>query len=493
MAPANVRRMSQILSASTGEERALGVEDVFFSVTDAKGVITHVNSTFVELSRYSHKALIGSPHNVIRHDGMPGGAFHLVWQELHEGRPVCAYVANLADDGVRYDVFATIVPVPDGYLSVRLLPSSARTAEVLWQAYDGVRAEERRLRAEGASRNEAADSGARDLLTRIASVGFGSMAAFTRAALPQEFSGFVRAGGGIPERPEATGELATALAAARRLYATTSDLVSQLEEYGAVATRVDEERPVGVARVEALVSAVEDALAATAIMEEVAHQTVESTQDGDLRESQEDRLLRMRELAAAAERFSGRAREDMEALTARLSEVSTQIHELMLRIALLGLHTVTVGHFLAEIIDGRGDDRAHDSMRVLRGAMSESLSHLSDEVVSVQAVASEVPAVIADAVSVVDRTRRRLDRWSDVVTGLVEQARAGDRGPEVWAATERARAGAREDFDVLNRLSAIAAELGLLRIPFDRAELESLFGAVEYETENAAASAPSVR
>ena len=63
-----------------------------------------------------------SPHNIIRHLDMPAGVFKLMWADLQAGLPVCAYVINRAADGLDYRVFATIVPIPGGYLSVRTKP-----------------------------------------------------------------------------------------------------------------------------------------------------------------------------------------------------------------------------------------------------------------------------------------------------------------------------------------------------------------------------------
>ena len=49
----------------TGENRIVEPEEIFFSTTDAKGVIEKANSVFVDISRYSWDDLIGAPHNII--------------------------------------------------------------------------------------------------------------------------------------------------------------------------------------------------------------------------------------------------------------------------------------------------------------------------------------------------------------------------------------------------------------------------------------------
>src|SRR5512135_1947802 len=107
-----------------GVERFVGPDELFFSTTDAKGVIRSGNSVFARISHYSVAELVGTPHNVVRHPDMPAGAFRLVWDRLLAGRPAAAYVLNLAQDGAHYWVFATITPLGDGFLSVRMAPRS---------------------------------------------------------------------------------------------------------------------------------------------------------------------------------------------------------------------------------------------------------------------------------------------------------------------------------------------------------------------------------
>ena len=95
---------------ATGATHEVKAEELFFSVTDDRGVITEANKVFVDLSRYELGDLIGAPHNVIRHPNMPGGAFHAMWNALKSGLPFGCYVQNLAQDGSRYDVYATVSP-----------------------------------------------------------------------------------------------------------------------------------------------------------------------------------------------------------------------------------------------------------------------------------------------------------------------------------------------------------------------------------------------
>jgi len=110
------------MESQVGYERLFDPQDIFFSTTDLKGVIQNTNRTFDTLSRYSRERLIGAPHNIIRHLDMPAGLFRLIWDDLQSQRPACGYITNRAVDGLDYRVFATIVPLRQGFLSVRIKP-----------------------------------------------------------------------------------------------------------------------------------------------------------------------------------------------------------------------------------------------------------------------------------------------------------------------------------------------------------------------------------
>ncbi len=106
-------------------ESHFSFDELFFSRTDLKGVILFGNSVFQRVSQYSWTDIIGRPHNIIRHPDMPKGVFYLFWQTLKSGNPIGAYVKNRSKDGKYYWVFALASGIGDGYLSVRLKPSSS--------------------------------------------------------------------------------------------------------------------------------------------------------------------------------------------------------------------------------------------------------------------------------------------------------------------------------------------------------------------------------
>jgi len=190
----------------TGAVHEVGVDQLFFSTTDARGVIRHSNNVFIELSRYRRDELSGAPHNIIRHPEMPGAAFKLLWDTVRKGEPFAAYVRNLAANGSEYDVFATITPLPGNrYLSVRTRPVCEDLFTTTNGLYSDVHAFEAGLKENGASRREAAASGVQKAAEMLKGLGFASYEDFQNAVLPAEVAGREALSAGFPRRPDAQG------------------------------------------------------------------------------------------------------------------------------------------------------------------------------------------------------------------------------------------------------------------------------------------------
>jgi aerotaxis receptor len=140
---------------------------------------------FVRVSGFTADELIGSPHNIIRHPEMPRAAFKLVWDYLLSGKPVAAYVKNMAADGRYYWVMAMIAPIADGFLSIRFLPTSALRADV-----EGVYRELRAIEMaeEGRGRDPKAGmlAASQRLGEILATRGHASYDSFMRAAVHHE-------------------------------------------------------------------------------------------------------------------------------------------------------------------------------------------------------------------------------------------------------------------------------------------------------------------
>ncbi|MCC7126236.1 MAG: PAS domain-containing protein [Acidobacteria bacterium] len=158
--------------APTGREIRFGINELIVSKTDLKGRITYANDVFERVSGFSASELIGQPHNVIRHPGMPRSVFQLLWDTIGAGEEVFAYVVNLARNGDEYWVLAHVTPsydtngAPCGYHSNRRLPHDDAIAKVK-PLYAALVAEERRH----ADKREAVRAGQALLNRQLAQAG----------------------------------------------------------------------------------------------------------------------------------------------------------------------------------------------------------------------------------------------------------------------------------------------------------------------------------
>lgn len=169
----------------TGQTQTFEVNETFFSTTDAHGVIQQGNEVFSRVSGYSMPELLGQPHNIIRHRDMPRAVFLLLWQTARDRAPFMGYVKNQAKNGNHYWVFAIIIPLKEGFLSVRIKPTSALLATVE-TLYAEMRAVEGAALTEGKSESQAAEASAAILEPALKSLGFSSYASFSHHALITE-------------------------------------------------------------------------------------------------------------------------------------------------------------------------------------------------------------------------------------------------------------------------------------------------------------------
>lgn len=170
----------------TGRERSFALEELFFSTTDPKGVIRTCNEVFVRVSGMERNELVGHAHNVVRHPDMPRSVFRLFWDALDARRPIAAYVVNLAADGSHYWVLASAAPGGDGFLSVRLKPTT-QFFDTAREIYADVLSVEREVEAgDVRKRKDAIAAGAARLSERLGAAGFASYDEFQNAALAAE-------------------------------------------------------------------------------------------------------------------------------------------------------------------------------------------------------------------------------------------------------------------------------------------------------------------
>lgn len=169
----------------TGSAQTFDVHETFFSTTDARGVITSGNQVFCRTSGYTLEEMTGQPHNLIRHPDMPRVVFRRLWETVRAGRLFMGYVKNQARNGNHYWVFAVIVPLASGYLSVRIKPTS-RLAQRIESVYRQLLDAENEALAAGASEGQAANRAATVLDDLVQALGFSDYASFSHHALNTE-------------------------------------------------------------------------------------------------------------------------------------------------------------------------------------------------------------------------------------------------------------------------------------------------------------------
>ncbi len=182
------RRQAECLS----RERDFQIGELFFSTTDKRGVIRSGNEVFTRVSGYEEDETLGRAHSIVRHPHMPAAVFSLFWSTIQSGDSIAAYVKNRAKEGEYYWVMAMATPTQDGYLSVRLKPSS-ELFQVIQQVYQQVLAEEHAAEDRGKTKDEVVKIGLAALNQRLHDLGFESYTRFMQHALTLEMTSRHRA------------------------------------------------------------------------------------------------------------------------------------------------------------------------------------------------------------------------------------------------------------------------------------------------------------
>lgn len=402
--------MRAAASEPTGEVREYPAGQVFFSTTDRRGVITSVNSTFVRLSRFGEGELLGSPHNIIRHPTMPGAAFHIMWERILDGRPMVAYVRNLARDGAEYLTFSTVTPLRDGFISVRSAVMRPDIFAPVDAAYRDTRERETTWRAEGLSRAEAASRGAEDLSARLRGLGFSDYDDVIRAALPAEVD--ARRGVAPPSPP--------AVEPGSPWEPIVAGLVGADRELGMLRARYD--AAAGLAS--ELVTARDELARTLALLEQSTDAAAEAAA------SVADAAPVLVSTARAVATLARGIREDLAPLGAHLDAERARLLDLRAMLALSVLHVDMAMIFAGEALSGEayGDPRA-------------SIADLSDTVASSVAASEHLRtgsaaglARIADSIDAAHSRllefQRMMANWRNLVVRSGVSARlAGVLGP----------------------------------------------------------------
>lgn len=416
----------------TGLQHEVAVDEMFFSTTDARGVIGQSNSVFVRLSRFPHEQLEGAPHNIIRHPGMPGGAFHAMWQTLESGAPFVAYVHNLAADGSRYDVLATVTPLPSGgYLSVRTRPVREDLAAAAASVYAKTSQEEARLRGLGMNRRQAASAGSLHIMGQLAGLGFDDYTAFQRVVLPAEVARRDELAQGLPERPYAAGPLRQALDAALQLHKGLGAWMAEQDALAGVSRGLQE--------------------AAQGISQEFASVSVTSTAIADASAAGgqgQDYLLPLQvwsEMQSLVGNQLGRLRDELIALDSNIAETR-------FRIALARLQSTMLSNFVAEIIDGGPDSqRATSAICVLTEAVRDGVTTMSRYADEHRKLSERVAHLIERTTSMTSIPRQLLMHWQSASQGVQLPAAVADLIPRISASIEHGG-------EALSRLERLAQQ-----------------------------------
>lgn len=99
--------------------------NVIYSKTDLKGVITYASKAFCKISGYSQEELIGKSHSIVRHFDMSVSVFQEMWEQIQDGKEWFGEVKNMKKNGDFYWVKAYIAPEYNlngqhiGYAAVR--------------------------------------------------------------------------------------------------------------------------------------------------------------------------------------------------------------------------------------------------------------------------------------------------------------------------------------------------------------------------------------
>lgn len=169
------------------QERVFNIDELFFSITDKRGVIEQCNDVFTRISGYTTDEVLGAPHSILRHPDMPRCVFKLLWDTIEAEQTIAAYVKNLAKDGRYYWVLAVVMPTQNGYLSIRLKPSS-ELFPVVRQIYSELLTVERIIETEPKRRLEAMQASTKRLLELLRQHGYNDYNSFMHAALSSEMT-----------------------------------------------------------------------------------------------------------------------------------------------------------------------------------------------------------------------------------------------------------------------------------------------------------------
>lgn len=394
-------------------ERRFGLDELFFSTTDRKGIIISGNRVFARVSGWSAQELIGEPHNILRHPDMPRVVFKLLWAEIEAGRPIVAYVKNLARDGGFYWVIASVVPIPQGYLSVRFKPSSPLLG-VVSDLYARLRAVEAAIEDRGGTRGEAMAASAEALTTALEGLGFAGYREFMLAFVPAELKS--RDAGMRAAPSSARGVRAsTGDAALRGMHGDVAALERFLHEE---FTHLDEFVTLSgtLAQKSRFVTTLAQDVRLTSQNVSIAARRLESGG------------LPISVVGHAIQELADSSATVIRSLSQQTTELAEALRDLSFRIAIARLQAQSAGAFVAELEGAEGDG---DGVATPVGRVCQSISALSSCLDGgLQGMFGSYAAIEAGLTQASEGARQlnTLLRTLDMarLTGKVEVSRLGD-------------------------------------------------------------------
>ncbi len=380
----------------TGAHHEVGINDMFFSTTDERGVIQESNNVFIRLSRYSRDQLAGAPHNIIRHPCMPGGAFYAMWNTLHAGKPFVAYVHNLAKDGSQYDVLATVTPLKaGGYLSVRMRACCTDIFNAASSIYEQVRELEDGYISQGCNRREAAEKGAGNIIEKLNNAGFPSYDEFQWTVLPAEvMRREAQVDGKPPRRDTATGELRIIHDAVHSVYDELNQWMEELERLGELSTQL---KNAG----EKINQELDTTGRLTAQIE------VLNRESGA---RYEDILMPLRVWVQMRGIISAKIVSVVDGIAA-LDRAGA---ETRFGVALARLQTTMMANFVAELIDGDADEHSAASICMLAQAIRDGVEAMQGQTMEHRRQAEAVETAIKSVISLMEIPQQLITDWQAV-------------------------------------------------------------------------------
>lgn len=81
--------------------------------TNIRGIITYANDRFCKLCGYTQEELIGSPHNIVRHEDMPSSFFKRMWKTILNKQTWHGTIKSKTKYGDAFYIETTIAPILD--------------------------------------------------------------------------------------------------------------------------------------------------------------------------------------------------------------------------------------------------------------------------------------------------------------------------------------------------------------------------------------------